>query len=166
MSTKREIQTASVVVACMLSGMAACVSESQTMTRENEAALTDSLLVLTNRYNAAWEAVRPDSIVAFHSDDFEYYFFDARIDELSEEMLREEWIGDLDEYSIDMTGPSVEILGRDAGIVSFLFRDHGVDMAGVVTETEGALSYVFERRAGVWKLVRIHHSGPMPEGLY
>ena len=145
---------------CMALG---CVSTtSSRLTAEQEAAISDTVLSLTEAYNTAWEGLRADSILQFHGDGFQYYWFDQRVSDGFEEVLRTEWLDRIEEYSIGMIDPQVKVLGADAAVVSFQFQER--EMAdGAVQESTGALGYIFERQAGTWKIVRIHHSGSVPE---
>ena len=77
--------------------------------------------------------------------------------------MRDVWLAEITEYAIEMVSPSVEMLGPDAAVISFLFEDREVYRSGYVGTSEGAMIYVFERREGSWKIVRIHHSGPVPD---
>ncbi len=141
-----------------------CYSPDATsLTADHEASLVDTLLAITHAYNAAWGEWRAEPILEFHGEDFQYYFFDERIGEEFESVLREIWLPASQGYSIEMIDPQVEILGRDGAIVSFQYRDREVTNSGSIQENRGALGYIFERRAGKWKIVRIHHSGTVPE---
>ena len=129
---------------------------------EPEATTSDTLLALTEAYNDAWEQLSADAILSFHGSGFQYYWFDQRLSAEFEEVLRHEWLPGIEAYSIEMVDPQVYVLATDAAVVSFQFLDR--EWAdGSVEESKGALGYIFERQNGAWKIVRIHHSGPVPE---
>ena len=129
-------------------------------------AIADTIRALSEDYNAAWEELSVARIIDFHGAGFEYYWFDRKITDEFAELVGNVWLSDTQEYSIEMFEPSVEVLGQDAAVISFSFRDRQVFVSGEVATTQGLLSYVFERRDGGWKIVRVHHSGPVPEGYY
>lgn len=120
----------------------------------------DEVRALAEDYNRAWEARDASAIVAFHGEGFEYYWYDQLVTGEFEAVVRDEWLADTREYHIEMERPSVELLGSDAAVISFTFRDRQLYGSGNVVRTEGALTYVLERRSGKMKIVRIHHSGP------
>lgn len=130
------------------------------------AVVPESLVTLARDYNSAWELLNPDSILTFHAPRFEYYWFDQRFVEDFEPVLRQEWLAGVRSYSIEMFDASVRVLGSDGAVVSFLFRDSEVSSAGDTIQGSGALTYVMERFDGIWKISRVHHSGPVPEKLY
>ena len=126
--------------------------------------MADTIRALAEEYNEAWETLDIASIVEFHGMGFEYYWFNTRVAEDFEDVLRDVWLAETKEYEIEISNPGVEVLGTDAAVISFLFNDREVSLSGDVVTSEGAMIYVFERREGRWKIVRIHHSGPVPEG--
>jgi len=140
-----------------------CAPSDRSASAAHDEALADTLLSLAEDYNAAWEQWRAEPILRLHSKDFQYYWYDQRLAQDFEEILREEWLPRSKEYSIQMIDPHVEPLGRNAGVVSFQFHDREVSTAGAVQEHGGALTYIFERRGSDWKLIRVHQSGPVPE---
>lgn len=157
----RPLTLSTMVLTCCIA--AGCVSTTRPrLTAEQEAAISNTVLSLTEAYNAAWEGLRAGPILQFHGDDFQYYWFDQRVSDDFEEVLRTEWLAGIEEYSIEMIDPQVKVLGADAAVVSFQFVDRETT-DGSVQESSGALGYIFERQAGEWKIVRIHHSGSVPE---
>ena len=130
---------------------------------ESELALQDTILALAEEYNAAWGSLDVGRIVQYHGAGFEYYWFDQRISADFAETLGEIWLAETQAYSIEMVEPDVEILGADAAVISFRFNDRQLYDSGDVVTTQGALGYIFERRDSGWEIVRIHHSGPVPE---
>lgn len=130
---------------------------------ESETGLKDTILTLAREYNEAWGSLDVGAIVRFHGEGFEYYWFDESISADFPETVGEIWLAETEAYSIEMIDPSVEILGQDAAVISFRFRDRQLYDSGDEVTTQGALAYILERRSGSWEIVRIHHSGPVPE---
>lgn len=134
---------------------------------QEEEALADTILALTDVYNAAWEALDPEAILRFHSDDFRYYWRGSSAGMSSkaafERVLRDEILPGMRKWSAEVIDPQVEMLGRDGAVVSFEFTSEAEDTAGEPFDYgAGALSYVFERRDEGWPIVLIHESD-LPE---
>lgn len=155
--------------ALLIGSMSGCGSaEPARLDAEREAALADSILSLTRQYNAAWESLSADRISAFHSDDFHYYWrgsTDASSRAEYDRLLREEILPSMQKWSAEMHDPYVKVLGPNAAVVSFEFSSGVLNAAGEPDDYgSGALTYVFERRDGKWKIVLIHESAAMPDG--
>lgn len=56
----------------------------------------------------------------------------------------------------------VKVLGPNAGLVAFVFRGGVETPDGARYDYDGALTYVFERREGQWRLTHIHESAYQP----
>jgi ketosteroid isomerase-like protein len=125
-----------------------------------------TLLDLTNAYNAAWETLDVDTISAFHADDIRYYWRGdlACANQQEFKPLLEGILTDINAYSAVMVDPNVYVISPNAGIVSFQFDGQVDDHQGQTHEYDGAMTYVFEKRNGQWKLTLIHESAPVPEG--
>ena len=132
-----------------------------------EGAVADTVLALTEAYNAAWEALDPEAILAFHPDDLRYYYRGSggmSSKAAFEGVLREEILPAMRSWSMGVVDPHVEVLGPDAAVVSFAFDTDVVGASGRPYDyRSGALTYVFERRGGSWKIVLMHESAPVPE---
>ena len=153
----------------LLGGMGAGGASAQTAGAEadQEAAIADTLLALTDSYNAAWEDLDLEQISQFHADDLRYYWRGATASSSQadfERLFREDILSQIRAYSAKVLDPHVEVLGSYAGAVSFVFDGVVETPEGVSLDYDGALTYVFERRDGEWKLVLIHESAPLREG--
>jgi ketosteroid isomerase-like protein len=129
-----------------------------------ERAIADTIQTLTEAYNDAWETLDIEAIMDFHGAGFEYYWFDIKAEGDFGAILGD-WLSETVEFTWQVSEPSVEVLGGDAAVISFLFKDRVVFRSGSVAETRGAMSYVFEQRDDNWEIVRVHQSGPPPPGL-
>lgn len=128
--------------------------------RIREAGVADTLLSLTRKYEDAWETLDAEAILAFHPEDLLYYWRgrltpsrDAFAQVLREQILPAAGEG----YATETIDPRVQTLGPDAGVVSSRFRSEGSE------EVEGAVSLVYERRNGTWKIVHVHESAATSE---
>ncbi len=160
-SGKRAVAVAlSIVATLALVSVSSCQKGAQ-----GEDDLAEFLLSLTNEYNAAWETLNLDSISEFHSDDIRYYWRGLLVCASQSEFerhFREDILTVITAYSAETVEPHVEVLGPDAGVVSYGFRGQVVTPDGETQDYSGALSIVFERRDGDWKVVLIHESAPEP----
>jgi uncharacterized protein (TIGR02246 family) len=159
----RGIRTRAVVIAFSVLGLlptlpSACArAPSAQPGPQREAALGDALLVLAGEWTAAWNAMDPERMLRLHADDGLFYWpFGRDTAREFEEVLSSKIIPNV-RYSIEMIEPHVRLLGPDAGIVSF--RLHGGEISVRSGETRpyaSAVSLVFQRRGGEWKIVHIH----------
>lgn len=160
----QRLRNAVIAVAVPSWCLAACTPGDSTLARAGaELALEDTILALAGEYNDAWGTLDVGTIVEYHAEGFAYYWFDERISADFATTLGEIWLADTQAYSIDMVDPDVDILGADAAVISFRFNDRQLYESGDVVATQGAMGYIFERGDGGWKIVRVHHSGPVPE---
>ncbi len=146
---------------------AGCTSrQADTMDAEQEAAIADSLLTITEEYNAVWESLDFERISTYHADDFTYYRRGV-VDSASHSDFRQAFHDNvatqITVYWADASNISVDVLGRDAGVVAFLFRGGVETPDGAKHDYDGALTYVFERRGEEWQIVHIHESAYTPE---
>jgi len=144
-----------------------CVSTSpQRLSSEEEAAISEALLSTTEAYNAAWEDLDFGRIAEFHSEDFTYYrrgAVDSKSNADFERAYHENVATQISGYWASTSDTWVKVLGPDAGIVAFVFRG-GVETPDGVRHTyDGALTYVYERRGGRWRITHIHESAYLPD---
>lgn len=150
-----------VVAGGMLAGCAP--ADSGQMTPQQEAALEDTLLSLTEEVDAAFRALDPEPYLDLYSDDVHFYYRGSHLPrEKFEKVVRQE-MAVFDRFSTEMINPQVEVLGPDAGVVSFRYRGEVVDTAGATQDISAAVTVVFERRGGEWTAVQAHESFPPPE---
>ena len=131
-----------------------------------EAAIADTLLSITEAYNAAWEKLDLDQISEYHADDFTYYrrgTLDSKSQSEFEQVYHDDVATQITSYWADASNIWVEVLGTDAGTVAFEFRGGVTTPDGATHDYDGALTYIFERRDGHWRLVHIHESAYRPQ---
>lgn len=134
--------------------------EAPRLTPEREAALADTLLSVTEEIDAAWKGLEPGSYLAHYGDDAWFYYDGAALDRATLEGLVREEMDRVERWSSEVVDPQVEVLGTDAGVVSFRYEGEWEDTAGEVRGIEAAFTAVFERRDGEWKVVQAHESLP------
>lgn len=148
------------VVATIASGCAP--ADSGQMTAEREAALADTLRALTHQVDSAFRALEPEPYLALYSEDTHFYYDGSHLPRKKFEAVVRKEMGAFEEFSTTMMEPQVEVLGPDAGVVSFRYRGEAVDTAGNSQKLTAAITAVFERRDGEWKVVQAHESFPPP----
>ncbi len=125
-----------------------------------DSALADTLLSLTDDLAASWTRLEPDDYLDRFSDDLVFYFEGSRVSRSEFEAVVRGTMEALAESTFEVSDPDVEILGPDAAVISFGLREVMVDRNGDVTDLRGALTLVWERREGEWRVVRAHESLP------
>ena len=60
-------------------------------------------------------------------------------------------------YSIEIVDPHVQVLGTDAAVVAFNWRDKA-DFGEDIPPLTGGASLIFELRGEQWKITHIHES--------
>lgn len=133
------------------------------MTAEQEQAIADTLRSLAVEVDAAWNRLEPGPYLGYYSDDAHFYYEGSHLPrEEFEQVVRQE-MGAHREFSSEMIDPQVEVLGPDAGVVSFRYEGTAVDTVGNSQQMTAAITTVFERRNGEWKIVQAHESFPPRE---
>lgn len=133
---------------------------------DQEAAVKEALLATTAEYNAAWEALDVDRISKFHAEDFTYYrrgVVDSQSNADFARAYHENVATQISGYWASASETWVKVLGADAGIVAFVFRGGVETPDGARHDYDGALTYVYERRDGQWRITHIHESAYLPE---
>lgn len=149
------------VTATLASGCAP--ADSGQMTAEREAALADTLRALTHQVDSAFKALEPGPYLALYSDDTHFYYDGSHLPRKKFEAVVQKEMQAFESFSSSMMEPQVEVLGPDAGVVSFRYEGTAVDTAGNSQKMTAAITAVFERRNGEWKVVQAHESFPPPQ---
>ena len=64
-----------------------------------------------------------------------------------------EFMAGLELFDTEWTDLQITVLGPDAAVASFQFRDSIVTSAGDLIQNRGPTSFVWQRRAGEWRLL-------------
>lgn len=145
-------------------GTGCAPADSRQMTAEREAAVADTLRALTRQVDSLFKALDPEPYLALYSGDTHFYYDGSHLPRKKFEAVVRKEMKAFERFSTTMMEPQVEVLGPDAGVVSFRYRGEAVDTAGTTREMTAAVTVVFERRNGEWKIVQAHESFPPPEG--
>ncbi len=138
-------------------------ADSGQMTAEREQALADTLRSRAEQVDAAWEQLEPGPYLGHYSDDAHFYYNGSHLPRKKFEAVVRKEMAAYEKFSTETMEPQVEVLGPDAGVVSFRYKGQAVDTAGTSQSLTAAFSLVFERRDGDWKVVQAHESFPPPE---
>ena len=136
------------------------------MDADRETSIADTLLAITEAYNAAWEALDLGRLSAYHADDFTYYrqgVVQSASQAEFEKAYHDDVATQITGYWADASDMWVEVLGPDAGLVAFVFRGGVQTPDGAKWDYDGALTYAYERRDDEWRIVHIHESAFRPE---
>lgn len=159
--------TLSMIAALLIGFTVSCAAGQDTRPNtEREAAIADTLLSITETYNAVWEELDLERMSEYHAADFTYYrrgVVQSASQSEFEQAYHDDVATQITSYWADATNTWVEVLGPDAGVVAFVFRGEVVTPDGAVHDYDGALTYVFERRNTEWQIVHIHESEYFPE---
>lgn len=164
--TMRSHWTPLVVLTILLGALGAGeVSAQATLSSEDEAAIADTVLALTEAFNAAWQEMDPEHILQFYNDDLQYYWMGTQMASLEafEGALHAYILPRTQSYRTEMVAPRVRVLGPDVAVVGFLSRGEVVRRTGETEPIEGAVTLIFARQEGEWKIVHVHESGAAPD---
>lgn len=127
------------------------------LTPEREAALADTIATFHQSFGEAWSELEPEPYLEFVADDARFHF-QQWYDRAAYEQLVRDLMEGYRSYPLATSDQSVEVLGPDAGVVTGTFHAEPVDTAGQSQSFDAAFTFVYERRAGSWKMVRGHES--------
>jgi uncharacterized protein (TIGR02246 family) len=117
----------------------------------------ETLLALAEEWLDSWNALDPERMLQFYDEDLLYYWKGRPMTLGQFESALHEYIIPNETYSIELTEPHVQLIGADAAVVAFIWGDKA-GPSGEVPPPIAAVSLVFERRGGVWKILHIHES--------
>ncbi|MBB3034601.1 hypothetical protein [Alteriqipengyuania lutimaris] len=135
--------------------------------QEAEPAFSEAGAIAAIReYHGEWEELDFDAVAETHSPDFEYIFFSQVIEASAfPAILSDSWLVGVASYRIDESDFHAVLLQPDHAYVSVRFDDETVYEDSTIAHTSGMMSYLLAYDDG-WKVRRLHHSGPLPEGLF
>jgi len=120
--------------------------------RATVAAAVDSA---TWSFHAAEVALDGEAVVAHLATDFYMYGDGVRSDYADVAPQIRSTMGTLSVFDARWSDLEVRVLGPDAAIASFLFRDSMVTTTGDVTVLRGPTTLVWERRGDDWLIVYV-----------
>lgn len=128
------------------------------LSSEREAAIADTLLSLTRQVDTAFTQLEPGPYLRYYSEDAHFYYRGAHLPKKKFETVVRREMAAFERYSTEILDPRVEVLGPNGGVVSFRYRGQVADTTGDTRSVSAAVTLVFERRNGQWKVVQAHES--------
>jgi uncharacterized protein (TIGR02246 family) len=128
-----------------------------------QSVIQKQIIDITNEYNKTWETLNVEKVAEFHSDEsFLYWWHGGRASRSNDDFRKffSELFPKMKSWTIKETSPfSVQVLNQDAAIVSFILDAESISQSGTISnDGSGALTYVWNKMNGKWKIVHIHES--------
>lgn len=123
-----------------------------------DAAMEATILSRTRDLAASWIRLDLDNYLGRFSDDLVFYFQGSRVPHADFEAIVRETMDVLRESTFEVIDPEVVVLGPDAAVVSFRLREVMVDRSGATMDLAGAMTLVWARHRGEWRVVQAHES--------
>ena len=118
------------------------------------------IITLTKEYNEAWKSLKVDSVSKYHAEDILYYWLGSKgpSTKTDFEKLLNQILPTMKEYRHKILDIQVQVLSKMVAISSHTYDGEIIGKDDVATNYDGALTYVFHKREGKWKIVLIHES--------
>lgn len=124
--------------------------------------ISDKIIAMTNAYHQTWESVNMDSVARFHDDNIRYYWHGLKAASSNEEFLKvfKEWMSTTKVWEMEVENYDVQVLSENIAIIGYNTKN----TTTILTNGEkydygnGALSYVWRKKKGEWKIIHIHES--------
>ncbi len=118
------------------------------------------ILTLTRQYNQAWESLDVEAISPYHANDIIYYWHGRKgpSSKTEFEALLRQLLPSMSSYSHHMIDPQVQLIGEEVAVVSHEVDGEYRSKDGELSNYDGALTYVFQKIEGQWKIILIHES--------
>jgi ketosteroid isomerase-like protein len=131
--------------------------------KESPESIQKQIEDVTTRYNKSWESLDIEKIAAFHSGKSFLYWSSGGLSCGTNEEFRKVFgniLPMMKKWTIkEISNSSVQVLGEDAAVASLLLDAESIGQDGSVSNHgSGALTYVWNRIDGDWKIVHIHES--------
>jgi ketosteroid isomerase-like protein len=120
------------------------------------------IIAVTSDYNKAWETLNVEKIAEFHSNQSFLYYWHGDLASKDNDHFRKlfpEILASTKEWSIKKTSePIIQVMNKNAAIISFTLEAESIGLDGTKSKEMGALTYVWNKIDGKWKIVHIHDS--------
>lgn len=130
---------------------------------DSNEAVKKQILDLTTQYTKTWETLDVEKIAAYHSNESFLYWGRGELVCASNVQFRKvfsEILPMMRRWTVKETSRfSVQVHNKDAAVTSFILEAESVGQDGTVSNHgSGALTYVWNKINGEWKLIHIHES--------
>jgi ketosteroid isomerase-like protein len=131
--------------------------------KEYQEAINKKITGLTEQYNKTWETLNVEKIAGYHSNEsFLYWGRGGLVCSTNVEFRKVfgEILPMMKKWTVkEISRFSVQVQSRDAAVASFLLKAESVGLDGSISNHgSGALTYVWNKINGDWKLIHIHES--------
>ena len=120
----------------------------------------ESVQALTQELAGAWERLDADAYLAFFAEDLVFYFDGVSVSRADFEAGVRATLEMLQASTFEITDPHIQILGEDAVATSFQLREALILDADRSEDFQAAVTLVWARRGGEWRVVLMHESLP------
>ena len=155
---KRSIKTLICVVTLSLLTVGCVQNEPEQLSKEKEAAIADSIQILAENANAAWENLDAESYMNYFSNDANFVYGGSILSRDELENLVEKYMAGLQEANITMVDSKVNVFDSDAAVISFRYNQSMVRSTGDTTQTTAFISAIAIRENGKWKIAHAHET--------
>jgi len=126
-------------------------------------ALADTIRDLAVESMELWNRLDPDAWLALFGDSVRWYYNATSLDRAGvEDMVHGLMSFTREAHYRVLSEPDVEVLGPDAAVASFPMVQSATGVNGEELDEPTGLTFVYERREGDWKIVRVHESMGVP----
>jgi ketosteroid isomerase-like protein len=149
-------------VACWVA-VAACTAGRSSLDDRERAAVAAAVDSATRAFLAAQRDRDAGHAVAHLAPDFSMFNDGIRLSYDAVASSIHQTMGSFRHFESAWTDMSVRVLGRDAAVVSFTFRDSIVTTDDEILRFTGPTTLVWERRGSDWLIVYAHVDHAMPQ---
>jgi uncharacterized protein (TIGR02246 family) len=132
-----------------------------------QTALADTIRGLAVESMTLWNRLDPETWLALFADSVHWYYNAASLDRAGIENMVHGLMSVIRDsrYRV-VSEPDVAILGPDAAVASFYMVQSATGINDLELEEPTGLTFVYQRRQGDWKIVRVHESiEPPPDSV-
>jgi ketosteroid isomerase-like protein len=104
-------------------------------------------------FHAADTSMNAEAVIGLLWPDYTMFVDGTRIGYDDVVAGSRDFMASLELFHTDWTDLEITVLGPDAAVASFLFRDSIVTSAGDLIQARGPTSFVWQRRGGEWRLL-------------
>ena len=130
--------------------------------KQSDADIEKKIIEMTDAYHQTWETVNMDSVATFHDEDIRYYWHGFKAASSNKEFLEvfKEWMSTTKVWKMEVENYDIQVLSENIAIIGYNTKS----TTSILTNGEsydygnGALSYVWRKKNGEWKIIHIHES--------
>lgn len=128
----------------------------------SDSEIKDEIIKMTDAYHQTWETVNMDSVAKFHADDIRYYWHGFKAASSNQEFIKvfKEWMSSTAVWKMEVENYDVQVLSENIAIIGYNTKSTTtiLNTGESYDYGNGALSYVWRKKNGTWKIIHIHES--------